>query len=119
MKNHIKLRKLESKKKEEKVRKINLDASNQCKNTEEHRYFDYYGLREEFNKRCLDEGRAFEDAKCAAHNILVVSHEIEKKDESKHELINRKIICGHVRIISLMKLLLVISLCSTNFELIE
>ena len=38
----------------------------------------------------MDEGRIFEGAKFAAFKRLVVLHEIDKKDENKCTLFNRK-----------------------------
>ena len=86
---------------------------------EENNLFDYFGLREEIEKLHLDEGRVFEGVKCVACKRLVVSHNIDKKDGTKHILLNRKIMYGPVIIIALMELLLVLSLCVTNVFVIK
>ena len=57
---------------------------------DEHNHFDYFGLREHIEKGHLDEDTVFEGTKCTACKRLLVSHEIDKKDETKHALFNRK-----------------------------
>ena len=60
--NRINLRNPESNKKEAKVWKDFLSGQNvsECKHVEEHRRFDYFGLRQELENGNLDQGLAFE-----------------------------------------------------------
>ena len=67
----------------------------------------------------MDEGRIFEGAKFAAFKRLVVLHEIDKRMRINMHYLIGSVICGPVKIIALMDLLLVLSLCVTNFVLME